>query len=115
MDTLGFAFERYDTLGRFRREFPGGLPDTSGDVEGVGRFGDAVELSMLLRDHSRLTPCVAQHLLTYALGRNVAESDPGVAEALSRSADGASRGLLGLLVRVVTHPLFARRASGTGP
>ncbi|MBI5512299.1 MAG: DUF1592 domain-containing protein [Deltaproteobacteria bacterium] len=115
MDPLGFAFERYDTLGRYRQEVPGGPPDTSGEVEGVGRFRDALELSGLLQGHPRLTPCLTQHLLTYALGRNVADSDPAAVQAIARANAANAGRLLDLLVRVVTSPAFARRAPGGSP
>ena len=72
MDPVGFAFENYDAVGRWRSaedgrpiDAAGGLPDGS-RFEGVG----GLERALLARPEV-FAGTVTEKLLTYALGRGV--------------------------------------------
>ncbi len=61
MDTLGFALENYDAIGRWRTQ-DGNLPIDAGD-------GPDVLKQRLLKDEDRFARCLGSKLMTYALGR----------------------------------------------
>ena len=77
MDSLGFALENYDAVGRWRTR-DGGFPiDPSGELTGGRKFADVQELKRLLgsSDARKFTRCLIENLLTYGLGRGLLPSD----------------------------------------
>ncbi|MEO0415515.1 MAG: DUF1588 domain-containing protein, partial [Verrucomicrobiota bacterium] len=55
IDPLGFAFENYDAVGRWRDEYPSGLPiDTKGELYGELEFNDVVELKDAMLDRPEI-------------------------------------------------------------
>lgn len=72
IDPIGFAFEHYDALGRWRSEDNGEPVDASGYFPGDaidGPFADAVELSEKLRSSDEVALCVTTQWFRYAMGR----------------------------------------------
>ncbi len=70
MDTLGFALERYDGIGRHRTSDAGGPIDCSGDLPG-GRHLDGIgDLKTLLQADPAFVRVAAKKLFIYALGRD---------------------------------------------
>jgi hypothetical protein len=83
IDPIGFGFESYDELGRFRTE-ENGLPiDASGSLlfttssQAIeGDFDGAVELSQRLATAPQVAECVADRWFTWANGRGaISEAD----------------------------------------
>src|SRR5215469_16888672 len=68
MDALGFAFENYDAIGRWRAQ-DGALPiDSSGSLPNGGTFHGPAELKALLHQNMpEFARCLAARLLTYSL------------------------------------------------
>ncbi len=108
MDPIGFGFEHYDAIGRFRTEQAGEAIDASGQVvnlEGSGDvdFDGALELANLLAGHAQVEACYARQWFRYGLGRH---EDPladacsldGI-EAALRDSDGDIHELLLAVVR----------------
>ena len=116
MDPIGFVFESYDALGRYR-ESEGDAPiDTSGWISGSadadGELADAQELSERLAASPQVHECVATHWFRFAFGRFEAPADAcSLAEA--QQAFAASEGdLAELLVALTQTEAFRhRRAS----
>lgn len=86
MDSLGFAFEKYDAIGRYRESDPkgprGNRIDVSGKLPDGRSFNGASDLKkILVEKKDEFARCLAEKLLTYALGRGVEEHD---APALDR-------------------------------
>lgn len=75
IDPLGLAFESYDALGRWRPSEDGFPIDPSGVLPDGTRFADAVELSAYLANSEAFLECAARQLMTYALGRELADAD----------------------------------------
>ncbi len=74
MDTLGFALERYDAIGRFHERDGGGVIDASGELPD-GRVIDGLTgLKAVLRDDPAFVRTLCRKLFVYALGR---EPRPG--------------------------------------
>jgi len=73
MDPLGFAFEHFDAVGRFREKDGDEVVDTRGELVSGERFADHVELSRVLSDSRQadFVRCVSEKMLTYALGRGL--------------------------------------------
>jgi len=73
MDPIGFAFENYDAIGRYRTK-DNSLPiDASGKLETGEPFGNAADLRSILLNQKReyFTRCITEKMLTYALGRGL--------------------------------------------
>jgi hypothetical protein len=72
MDQLGFGIENFDAIGRWR-DTDGGQPlDTRGELPGGGVFAGPVELTgVLRRKQCEFGECLAEKMLTYALGRGL--------------------------------------------
>jgi hypothetical protein len=83
LDPLGFAFEHYDQMGRYRAT-DNGLPvDASGALDGP--VNGAVELSQRLAKSDEVRRCFVRQTFRWALGRLDA---PGETEALATKFNG---------------------------
>jgi len=82
MDPIGFAFENFDVLGKFR-EKDGDLPiDSSGELPGGQKFKGPDELKAILKEKKELfSRNLTERLLIYATGRGLDYYD-------RRSVDG---------------------------
>lgn len=72
MDQLGFGIENFDPVGRWR-ENDGKHPlDTRGELPGGDSFRGPIELmAVLRRKQAEFGDCLAEKMLTYALGRGL--------------------------------------------
>lgn len=72
MDQLGFGMENFDAIGRWRETESGKPLDTTGELPGGDSFKGPVELaSVLRRKQCEFGECLAEKMLTYALGRGL--------------------------------------------
>ena len=72
MDQLGFGMENFDAIGRWRETESGKPLDTTGELPGGGNFNGPIELaSVLRRKQCEFGECLAEKMLTYALGRGL--------------------------------------------
>lgn len=93
MDPLGLALERYNAVGQWRGDAAAAAIDTSGRLITGERFADVRELSMLIagprrRDFHR---CLADKLLTYALGRGLEYFDGPAVDGILDQVDAVGR------------------------
>jgi hypothetical protein len=92
LDPMGFAFENYDAIGRFRQEEKGQPIDASGKLVRGQPFKDLAELRTVLATDLAETFVrqLATNLLTYALGRGTTYQDrPTLDRIIERTrADG---------------------------
>jgi hypothetical protein len=115
LDGIGFGFERYDQLGRYR-ETENSLPvDDSGEVvESLeptldGVFHGAIELSQRLAQNARVRDCVATQWYRYAMGRVEDETDAcSLTQAKARFASG-NGAFRELLIGIVLSDAFRYR------
>ncbi len=77
MDPIGFAFENYDAIGRFRTKDNGSPIDATGKLETGELFGNASDLRLILLNQKReyFARCIIEKMLTYALGRGLEHYD----------------------------------------
>ncbi|MFN3151509.1 DUF1592 domain-containing protein [Bremerella sp.] len=114
IDSLGYALENFDPVGRWRtsvlsssgaKEFPietaGLMPD------GKRHFDGYHELKRHLRDDRRqMVRGLTEALMTYGLGRTVTFSDQGHVEQIVRQTANDGNGLRDLLYYVVESEPF---------
>jgi hypothetical protein len=75
MDPLGFGFEHYDGIGRYREMDGTFVVDATGQVnssrDADGPFDGALELAQRLAQSDEVRECVAGQWFVYAFGRSV--------------------------------------------
>lgn len=88
IDPLGFALENYDAIGRWRDSYRSGLPiDASGTLFGQARFQDVIGLKdALLANPEWFIRAFSEHLLAYALGRELDLSDKPAIDRIVQKA-----------------------------
>jgi len=87
MDPIGFAFEHFDAIGRWR-DAEGGLPIEASSELPDGTVIDGIDgvKALLLKDPERFVGAVTEKLLMYALGRNVQYYDKPAVRKIVRDA-----------------------------
>jgi hypothetical protein len=88
MDPVGFGFENYDPVGKFRT-MDGGKPvDASGEIlqseDLDGKFNGVIDLSKRLVGSNNVRTCIAKQWFRYALGRT---EDTGDAASIKTAVD----------------------------
>jgi hypothetical protein len=110
---IGFGFENYDSIGRFRTR-DNTLPvDATGQLVGTDVDGDydgAVELSQRLADSEAVRDCAARNWLRYTVGRRTDGADACLLERAQTSLAETGGDVRELLIAIVTSPDFARGA-----
>jgi hypothetical protein len=79
-DPIGFAFEAYDPIGRYRTADAAGKPiDTEGELMGTagvdGKYPNAVELMKKLATDDEVRQCAAKMWLRFGLGRETDDTE----------------------------------------
>ena len=116
MDKLGFAFEHYDGIGKYRSTDNGGNVDSSGsiDLDGAAHgFTDARDLSRQLAGSPTVARCFATQWLRYAFKRLDTEADHASLDTIT-GALNKSNSITDMLVGVVGTKSFRYRTPGTG-
>jgi len=112
-DPLGFAFENFDGLGRVR-ELDNGFPvDTTGSyplAEGSVSFNDGKDLMKTLAGSTQVHTCYSKQVTSYALGRDLVESDRALLESLAKVS--RSQSLKEIILALVRDPAFRTRKAG---
>lgn len=87
IDPLGFALENYDAVGRWRESYRSGLEiDASGELFGKSAFKDVVGLKdALLENPEWFMRGFSEHLLAYALGRELKIEDQPAVDRILRA------------------------------
>jgi hypothetical protein len=104
INPVGFAFEHYDTMGRFRAEDQGLPVDASGSF-GPLEYQDAVEFMAGLADDQLAQNCFSRKWLVYGLGG--AHLVPDMGTEIADAFASAEFNLRELQVAIATHPRFA--------
>ena len=110
MDALGFGFENFDAIGRWRDKEGEHAIDSSGMLPGEQKFEGPVELVKLLkqrqRDFGRL---FTEKLLTYALGRGLEFYDRCTVDKIVIGLETNDYRFSALLDEIVTSDPFTMR------
>lgn len=112
MDPLGFALENYDAVGGWR-ELDGKFPiDSSATLPDGRSFGGPAEMKKLLRERpERFFRCLAEKMLTYAIGRGVEYADHCALDEIVESLTKNGHRFSSLVLAVVHSDPFQLRGS----
>ncbi|MFO1094878.1 MAG: DUF1592 domain-containing protein [Planctomycetaceae bacterium] len=93
MDDIGFGLENFDAIGRWRDQDSTGPINAAGTLPSGESFAGPLELVAILSARERdFVSCVAEKLLTYALGRGLEYYDQCAVDAIvDRTAAGGNR------------------------
>jgi len=110
MDTLGFAFENFDAVGRWRDKDGDGSIDPSGELPGGQKFAGPAELKqLLLQRKDDFTRCIAEKMLTYALGRGLEYYDRPTVNRIVKAVGENDYRFSALVSEIVRSEPFVNR------
>jgi hypothetical protein len=117
IDPLGFAFDQYDAIGRWRTEEvmndgDGANPkvDASGELPDGRRFADGAGLKkLLLADLDKFNAAFVEKLATFALRRTMTIDDRDALASLARQSKAADYRLPAIIEALVVSDLFQKR------
>ncbi|HEY0715150.1 MAG TPA: DUF1592 domain-containing protein [Polyangia bacterium] len=114
INPLGFAFENYDNLGRYRTKEGNFNIDATASysfTEGRKDFNGAIELMKLIADSQQASDCFAHTLFAYFYGRESLDNSPAdkalLGEISKRSRSAAS--VKSLILDLVSTDAFLYR------
>lgn len=108
MDVLGFGFENFNAIGKFRQLDGKFEVDASGELPGGLKFDGAVELTKLLRSRygTQFAETSTARLMTFALGRELRFEDRCAISDIIENAKQNDYQFRDLVEAVVLSPLF---------
>ena len=109
IDPLGFVLENYDLLGRWRDRYRTGLEvDASGQLFGEVNFQDVTGFKeAITNEKNRFVAAFVQHLLSYALGRELTWADRLAAEEIVKASGKSEYRMRDVIRNLVIHPIFS--------
>lgn len=110
MDPLGFGFENYDAVGKWRDK-DGEYPvDAAGQLPGGRKFANPAELKSILKaDAEAFTEGLVEKMLTFALGRGAESRDRATIRQIAARARAAGYRISEIIHGVVESPGFLMR------
>jgi hypothetical protein len=107
MDPLGFALENYDAIGAWRDRDGRFKIDTAATLPDGTSFNGPIELrKVLLERKDDFCKCLAERLLTYAVGRGMERDDKCVIERIARTTGQDNYKLSRMIAEVVKSEPF---------
>jgi Protein of unknown function (DUF1588)/Protein of unknown function (DUF1585) len=98
MDPIGFGFEAFDPIGKFRASDQGLPIDVSGTLTGTdvdGAFNGVPQLAQKLSGSAMVRDCVVRQFFRYSLGRfESIEDEPSLTSAQTAFLQGDLRALI---------------------
>ncbi len=114
MDPIGLSFENFDGIGAYRTADQYGPIDATGTLTtptGDVTFQGAQQLVPILATDERLAGCVAQKVLTYAVGRGFSNADTATLSAVTTATTASGKGLRGMFASVAASEAFRSRVA----
>ncbi|MFO0551527.1 MAG: DUF1592 domain-containing protein [Polyangiaceae bacterium] len=115
MDPIGFGFENFDTLGRFRSEENGKPIDSSGeltDTDVDGKFYGLDSLTTRMIESDDVKHCYAKMWFRWAYGRGETDADECNVSQLEQAFDDSGGNIKELLVALTQTDAFLYRVPG---
>lgn len=110
MDPLGFGFENFDAIGRWRTEDAGFAIDSSGDLPSGESFKTPKEFRKILLAHrDEFARCLTEKMLTYALGRGLEYYDKCAVDIIEAALKANDYRFSVLIESIVTSEPFQRK------
>jgi hypothetical protein len=118
LDPIGYGLENYDIGGKYRTHDDAHveciLPD-KGELPGFGEFSGPGQLARLLVDAGKVEQCFVQHLMSYAVGRELRPEEDSAKQALSKTFKDDGYSLQQLLTQYIADDRFALRQEEVAP
>ncbi len=115
MDPIGFAFENFDAIGRWRTQDEGQPIDPSGTLPSGQTFQGPADLKQILKGKKELfARCLAEKLLIYGLGRGVDYYDRPTLDAIVSALDRNHYRFSTLVAEIVKSDPFRMRRGKEG-
>ena len=117
LDPIGFGFEHYDGLGRWRETESGNAIDATGmlsDTDTDGPFDGAVELALRLAGSAEVERCYARQWFRYGYGRGETSADACALAQLMTAANHTRGDVRELIVALTQTDAFRYRRQGEG-
>ncbi|WP_165224200.1 DUF1592 domain-containing protein [Aquisphaera insulae] len=110
LDPPGFGLENYDAIGAWRDKEGGATIDASATLPGGESFRGPAELKAILRSRKdQFTRCLAEKLLTYALGRGLEDFDDCTVDRIVKSTAEGQYKFTRLVLEIVKSDPFLKR------
>lgn len=112
INPLGYAFENYDAIGKYRTIDHGKPVDATGEAELDGAlrpFSNGVELSRLIAEAKQTHDCYAQKLMSYLHGRLLTPEERPMIDYYARLSRAGMVSLRDLELALVTSEAFLNR------
>ena len=110
LDPMGFALENYDAVGKFRKQENGMTIDASGQLPGGVKFSGPAELKKILLDQrDEFVECLAEKMMTYALGRGLEPYDQAAVRQVRRETAAHDYNFSAMVVAIVNSTPFEMR------
>jgi hypothetical protein len=110
MDLIGYAFENYDFIGRYRTEENGIPVDTSGEILGRNfKFQTLRELNDYLASSEDVRQCMVRFMSYYAYGASGWADGGCTLNAISAEAKASSFTMRSVLTAITHAPHFTSR------
>jgi hypothetical protein len=107
IDPLGFSLEHFDAIGRWRDDDGGFAIDASATLPDGTAFDGHRGLARVLRADPRVSACVTQKLMTYALGRGLTRADRCYVADVTAAATSGTGSFADYVTAVVTSEPFS--------
>ena len=118
LDPIGYGLESYDIGGKYRTHDDAHeeclLPGT-GELPGYGTFSGPGQLARLLVQSGEVEQCFMQHLLSYAVGRQLRVEEEAARDALLASFKADGYGVTQTLAKLVAEERFELRQEEVVP
>jgi hypothetical protein len=110
MDQIGFGFERYDVVGRYRTTENGMPVDSSGTIRGQDfKFNGVRELVDYLNKSPEVRQCMVRFMAYSAYGAAAWNDDGCTYDAISKEAEASSWSIRSVLTAITRAPHFTTR------
>ncbi len=108
IDPMGFAFESFDAIGRWREQYPKGADvDPSGALADGTRYDGIVAFRAAMLDRTpQIARSFATKLLAYASGRRMEPGDRPHIDALVEELERKGYGFYDLVELIALNPIF---------
>jgi hypothetical protein len=111
MDPLGLALENFNAMGMWREKEQGRPIDASGELLTGEKFSGIRDLKTIIKEKHRLDfyRCLAEKLLTYALGRGLEYYDEHTVDLIVAKLDRGQGKFSSLLMGIVESAPFQKQ------
>jgi hypothetical protein len=111
---LGFGLENFDAIGAWRTKDGGQPIDASGVLPGGRKFDGAEGLREILKaKKDQFARCLAEKMLTYALGRGLEDFDDAAVDQIAHAAAQNDYKFSSFVIEIARSAPFQMRRGAT--